>query len=306
MAADFVTHVQIRERFATLRQVGIAAESYPKYVKTAIEPHHLDVVLMTFVRAGRGQHVMGEAVHEILAPSVAVTMAGEPHSVVSDADGVDVVNVFIDPLVRPLPTLSPPLDLALAALIPLPSAPALSPTRFAQVELRDDDRFAPLLDLLVAETAQPRNVELIEALRTALLATCAHAVVERGLLPGDPPRNATDARIGAVRAWLDQHYLEQHSLGSLAERAHLERTYFSTRFSQVVGMSFSEYVIRLRIRYAAGLLQTTERTVSEISRASGFRDLSNFGRAFKRLTGVAPRQFRREARAVSGAGGDQR
>lgn len=289
---------RLRERFATLRQVGVAAERYPNFVAEEFSPHHLDVVLLTFVLSGSGQHQMGTRTYEIVAPSVSVTVTGQTHSLVTDEGGLEVVNVFIDPDLHPLPTLRPPLDEALAALIPLPSAPGVLTTDFAQLELRPEDRFEPLLDLLVAETEEPRSLDLLTALRTALLATCAHAVIGRGLMKTTNPTSPSDVRVIAVREWLDQHYRETHTLASLAERAQLERTYFSARFTKVVGMPSSEYVARLRIRYAVGLLQTTDDPVATISRASGFSDLSNFGRTFRRLMGMSPREFRSETRGL--------
>lgn len=63
-------------------------------------------------------------------------------------------------------------------------------------------------------------------------------------------------------------------------------------------MPSSEYVARLRIRYAVGLLQTTDDSIAAISRASGFNDLSNFGRTFRRLMGMSPRELRIETRSL--------
>lgn len=284
-----------REQFPTLRQAGVAAERFPKFVSDTLDPHHLDVVLMTFVLSGRGVHQMGAATHAIVSPSVSVTVTGQTHSLLTDESGLEVVNVFLDPDLHPLPALQPPLDEALAALIPLPSTPGVATTDFAQLELEPEDRFEPLLDLLVTETEQPRSVDLMAALRTALLATCAHAVIRRGLMKPTRPSAPSDVRIIAVREWLDQHYREPHTLAELAQRAHLERTYFSARFTKVVGMSSGEYVARLRIRYAVGMLRNTDESVAAIARASGFADLSNFGRTFRRLVGQSPRRFRAEA-----------
>jgi len=293
---------RLRERFPTLRQVGVAAERYARFVSEGFSPHQLDVVLLTFVLSGRGLHQMGGVTHEIVAPSVSVTVTGQTHSLRTDEGGLEVVNVFIDPDLHPLPTLRPPLDQALAALIPLPSAPGVLTTDFAQLELHRSDRFEPLLDLLVQETESPRSLDLLAALRTALLVTCAHAVIGRGLMKTTNLTSPSDVRIIAVREWLDHHYRESHTLGSLAERAQLERTYFSSRFTKVVGYSTGEYIARLRIRYAIGLLQTTDTSIVAISRLSGFNDLSNFGRTFRRLMGVSPRQFRTETRTIRGEG----
>ncbi|GAA4709082.1 hypothetical protein APR04_001116 [Promicromonospora umidemergens] len=134
---------RLREHFPSLRHAGVAAERYPRFVNPELDPHHLDVVLLTFVLSGEGQHLMGDTTHKIVSPSVAVTVTGQKHSLLTDENGLNVVNVFIDPDLHPLPDLQPPLDEALAAFIPLPSAPGLLTTDFAQVRLAPSDNVEP-------------------------------------------------------------------------------------------------------------------------------------------------------------------
>ena len=290
--------VRLRDRFPTLRHTGVAAERYPRFINPVVDPHHLDVVLLTFVLSGQGRHLMGGTTHEIISPSVSVTTPGQTHSLVTDDAGLEVVNVFLDPDLHPLPSLQPPHDEALAAFLPLPSAPQVFTTDLAQVELAPSDTIEPLLDLLVQETEHPRSHDLLSSLRTALLATCAHAVIDRGLIKATTRTHPSDDRVIAVRDWLDRHYREPHTLAALAQRAQLERTYFSSRFTKVVGLPSSEYIARLRIRYAISLLQATDEPIAAIARSSGFHDLSNFGRTFSRLMGRPPRQFRAETRSL--------
>ncbi|MGO2606041.1 MAG: helix-turn-helix domain-containing protein [Brachybacterium tyrofermentans] len=290
--------VRLHDRFPTLRLAGVAAERYPRFINPVLDPHHLDVLLLTFVLSGQGHHLMGATTQKIVSPSVSVTAPGQTHSLVTDDNGLEVVNVFLDPDLHPLPNLQPPHDEALAAFLPLPSAPQVVTTDLAQVELAPSDTIAPLLDLLVQETEHPRSLDLLSSLRTALLATCAHAVIARGLIKATTWTHPSDDRVIAVRDWLDRHYREPHTLASLAQRAQLERTYFSSRFTKVVGLPSSEYIARLRIRYALSLLQATDEPIAAIARSSGFHDLSNFGRTFSRLMGRPPRQFRAETRSI--------
>ena len=220
--------VRLHDRFPTLRLAGVAAERYPRFINPVLDPHHLDVLLLTFVLSGQGHHLMGATTQKIVSPSVSVTAPGQTHSLVTDDNGLEVVNVFLDPDLHPLPNLQPPHDEALAAFLPLPSAPQVVTTDLAQVELAPSDTIAPLLDLLVQETEHPRSLDLLSSLRTTLLATCAHAVIARGLIKATTWTHPSDDRVLAVRDWLDRHYREPHTLASLAQRAQLERTYFSS------------------------------------------------------------------------------
>jgi AraC-like DNA-binding protein len=285
----------IRERLPALTQFGIAAEPFPGYVNPVLGLHGLDVVLLTFVLRGEGKHVMGDVSYTVSGPSVGITRTGEKHSLVTGESGLDVVNVYLDPEYHPLPILSPPLDVALAALIPFSTAIVQRPTRLAQISLDNLDVIEPLLRLLVAETAAPGpgTGDALDGLRKLLLIACARTILEHGLLPEDAGSNATAAPIEAVRAYLERTYLQRHTLNSLAAMAHLEPTYFSRRFSALTGIPVTEYLARLRIRYAITQLNGTDRPVTEIAESSGFRDLSHFGRTFRRYTGTTPREYRR-------------
>ena len=52
------------------------------------------------------------------------------------------------------------------------------------------------------------------------------------------------------------------------------------------------YPIRARLAPAAGLLHTTDISLAEIARRTGYESEFSFGRAFKRAFGVAPGSYR--------------
>jgi len=56
-------------------------------------------------------------------------------------------------------------------------------------------------------------------------------------------------------------------------------------------MSFKTYLINVRIGYACRLLIDATKSISEIAYESGFENLSNFNRQFKRIKGQTPSQF---------------
>jgi AraC family transcriptional activator of mtrCDE len=82
-------------------------------------------------------------------------------------------------------------------------------------------------------------------------------------------------------------------VGFLATRCRLSVTHFRRRFLQATGRTPLAYLIELRIRIAMGLLAGTQRPVLEIADEIGFPTLSSFNRHFRRLTGAAPRVWRR-------------
>ena len=78
----------------------------------------------------------------------------------------------------------------------------------------------------------------------------------------------------------------------------MSRTYFSSLFSQTHGITFSEYIERLRISNACMLLITTGRAVVDIALESGFSSLSTFNSAFKKHCGKTPSQYRSDAATI--------
>ena len=286
-----------------LELYGIASEPFPGYVNPVLGLHGVDVVLLTFVLAGEGRHVIGDVEYRVTAPSVGITRTGEKHDLVTGRSTLDVVNVYLDPDLHALPALAPPLDVALAALIPFSTSVVERPARLAQVAFDDLAEISALLQMLVAETSatRPGAGGALDALRTLLLTACARAVLERGLLPDQRVLAPAETAIEEVRRHLERTYLERHTLTSLAARAHLDPAYFSRRFARLTGVPVTEYLARLRRRYAITQLQASDRPIAQIAEASGFHDLSHFGRTFRRYTGTTPRAFRRGQSGAIGA-----
>ena len=67
---------------------------------------------------------------------------------------------------------------------------------------------------------------------------------------------------------------------------------FSRFFKLHTGRNISEYIIDLRLGYAARMLVDTAKSISEIGFDCGFNNLSNFNRIFKKKKGCSPSEFR--------------
>jgi AraC family transcriptional regulator len=106
------------------------------------------------------------------------------------------------------------------------------------------------------------------------------------------PRPADERRAVAALRHIDAHAAEPLSLGSLAERARLTRFHFLRSFRAAVGATPHQSLIAARLRRAAKLLLETRLPVTDVALESGFGDLSNFIRTFRRATGSSPRAFR--------------
>ncbi|MGN0479413.1 MAG: PocR ligand-binding domain-containing protein [Hominenteromicrobium sp.] len=92
--------------------------------------------------------------------------------------------------------------------------------------------------------------------------------------------------------YIADHFSEHLELAQVAEYAGLSPSYFSTLFSQVVGVSFREYLCRFRVERSKDLLVSQTYTLTDIAIAMGFPDQSYYCKVFKRIVGVTPGKYR--------------
>jgi AraC-like DNA-binding protein len=86
------------------------------------------------------------------------------------------------------------------------------------------------------------------------------------------------------------HSEENHSLTSLAAETGMSPFYFARVFSQLVGEPPHRYLVRMRLRRAAGLLRRGAQ-VTEAAVKSGFADVNHFSKMFHRKYGVPPSRY---------------
>ena len=98
--------------------------------------------------------------------------------------------------------------------------------------------------------------------------------------------------IERARGYIRDHSDDELSLVAVAKIVNMSAGYFSTKFKEMTGINFVDYVARIRIEKARDLLLDPNRRVSEIAFEVGFQSLSQFNRAFRRIAGESPRDYR--------------
>lgn len=101
----------------------------------------------------------------------------------------------------------------------------------------------------------------------------------------------TNFRLTKVIQFLTTNYQRKIELETVAEIANLHPAAFCRFFKEKTGKSLSEYVNDMRIGYACRLIIEGKMSVSQISFESGFNNLSNFNRTFKRHTNMTPTAY---------------
>src|SRR5262249_41355390 len=103
---------------------------------------------------------------------------------------------------------------------------------------------------------------------------------------------ADENRVARVLRRLEAGFVERHTIAELAAIAGLSRFHFLRTFRSVTGVTPHQWLLRARLRLAAGSLVGSRQPVSEIALTAGFDDLSNFIRSFRSEFGVSPRVYR--------------
>lgn len=99
-------------------------------------------------------------------------------------------------------------------------------------------------------------------------------------------------RINQVFQFIMKNYTEEIYVQEIASKLHMSVPSFSRYFKQHTRKTFSDYVTEIRIGHACRLLMEQDLNITEISYKSGFDNLSNFYRHFKKIIGIVPTDYR--------------
>ena len=104
-----------------------------------------------------------------------------------------------------------------------------------------------------------------------------------------------NSTIYEVKKYIDLNYSDSISLDDLAQLSHLNKYYLSHSFKEETGVSPIQYLNETRIKNAKILLESSNYSISEVARFTGFSSQSFFSQRFKEITDWSPSQYR-EAR----------
>jgi AraC-like DNA-binding protein len=104
--------------------------------------------------------------------------------------------------------------------------------------------------------------------------------------------NAEPLVIQKAKDYIRDHQSEDLSLGQVAKAVNTSTFHFCKMFRKSTGLTFTDYVSRVRIEKAKNLLLNPNLRISEIAYEVGFQSLTHFNRVFKKITGQSPTRYR--------------
>ena len=145
--------------------------------------------------------------------------------------------------------------------------------------------------LASAEAGNDVYVETLAVL--AVIETHRHAMRGALLRPAASGR-LSHGQERLIRDYVTEHVSRRISLGDLATLVGLSRFHFARAFKQTFGTTPHRFVTACRVEKAKLLLTHGSLTVGAVGHLVGFTSAVQFSTVFRRFTGSAPLQFRRE------------
>lgn len=108
-----------------------------------------------------------------------------------------------------------------------------------------------------------------------------------------------DFSINRLVIQLNQTYMDDWNVESMAEYCKLSVGYFSHLFKKRIGSSPMKYLTELRIEKAKELIATNSMSLSNIAQMTGFNDPLYFSRVFKKTTGIPPKEFQQSLLTIN-------
>lgn len=102
-----------------------------------------------------------------------------------------------------------------------------------------------------------------------------------------------NGRMDEIKRYIQQNYQNPDlNVSMIADTFHMSLYYISRSFKQDTGEGMAEYIIGLRMEKAKEKLRTQSGPIAQVAQDCGFSSVNSFNRTFKKMVGMAPKQFR--------------
>ena len=153
------------------------------------------------------------------------------------------------------------------------------------------------LQLLASEMAEPApgSEVMVNRLADILFIQCvrAHIASSSENCKSGWLRAIFDPKIGDALKAMHERVENPWTVETLAASAGMSRSAFALKFKELLGETPLAYLTDWRMYKATGLLQEDDRKLFEVAKSVGYDSDAAFSKAFKRVLGVAPREYRR-------------
>ena len=235
--------------------------------------HWHDYIELELIVGGGGQQQLNGQQYTLKRGSLCLLRFTDFHDLTPEPE-LKILNLSVDESFLPK-----------ELLVRLHSPKAL----FFQLEEAHTQNLECLLSLCMEENAREKpDAEYLQHLLSCVLLRVLRLVPEEtaGEQKGKLP-------IQEALLYLQMHFRENPGLSKLSAIAHYNTSHFSTTFHRHTGLTYTQYLNKLKTDYAKTLLLSTTLGITEIWHECGFTSHSNFLRLFREETGLSPTAYRK-------------
>lgn len=150
----------------------------------------------------------------------------------------------------------------------------------------EEKLYAELIERIDREVLETRSLQETCSLSAALLKEIAHYMKK-------DKNSRSEFIMQKCKEFLDENLHEDLGLEMVAQRFFYNSSYFSILFKSHFGLSFTDYIAKIRMQKARGLLLQTDLKVAEIAKQVGYKECKYFNKVFKKMFLYSPEEFRR-------------
>lgn len=108
----------------------------------------------------------------------------------------------------------------------------------------------------------------------------------------DQQKGNTKSLVSDIKGYIDENYTQEISLVSVASHFNYNSSYLCKTFKEKTGISFWEYVSKIRIEKSKALLSDTNKSIEQIAEMVGYNNRFSYIRTFKKYVAFTPGEYR--------------
>ena len=157
------------------------------------------------------------------------------------------------------------------------------------VHLRRADAVTAVCDTLIAQGLSDSPYKAMTC--SLLLEYLLYRIADIRIGQAESPSRAF-ATYQSCRQTISRNFMTLQSLAQIADACMIDAAYLCRLFKRFDTQSPYQYLLNLKMAYAADCFQKTGVLVKEMAGRLGFDDAFHFSRTFKRIFGISPRAFK--------------
>ena len=285
-----------RNQLPDLNQFGIAVEFFPNFVNTCKKLHSVDATLISFILNGKRTHYIADQSVEEHGVTLAITYQGQMRDIVTDPNGVDVYNIYLDLNRLPIPEFTNKLRDMLHVIFVLHPAFRTEANRSIYLNVEDEKPLIHLAQSIYNEIHERKEgvEEMVTNYTKLFIGLLCRTALENGISPSPIKGANSPVWINKIRLHIDMHFNEALRLDDFINMTRMSKGHLCREFKKYTGYSIIGYLTERRIQAAMIRLRSSKEKIIQVAYETGFDDPTFFNKKFKSIAGIPPNEYRKQ------------